>query len=90
MKIIFADTQSPTITCPDAIMAYADASRTSTTVMWDQPTVTDNSNEVITPQQMAGFPPRSNFGRGSHFIKYEASDGAGNTAVCTFSIIVQG
>ena len=82
--------QSPTITFPDAIMAYADASQTSTKVTWDQPTGTDNSNEVLTAKQVAGLPSESNFGRGSHFIKYKASDSAHNTDVGTFSVIVQG
>ena len=89
LLIIFADTQSPNITCPDAIMAYADASQTFM-VTWNQPTVMDNSNEVLTVQQTAGLSPGSNFSKGLHSIKYMASDSAGNEAMCTFFVNVQG
>ncbi|XP_038055062.1 sushi, von Willebrand factor type A, EGF and pentraxin domain-containing protein 1-like [Patiria miniata] len=83
------DVQDPTLTCPYTIRTFAAASQTSATVNWILPLVCDNSGDNITPNQTAGLPPGSVFSRGSHAISYRAQDEAGNTATCSFSIIVQ-
>ncbi len=70
-------------------MAYADSGQISATVTWDLPTATDNSNEVLTAQQVEGLPPGADFSSGSHVIKYEVRDSSGNTASCSFSVVVQ-
>lgn len=48
----------------------------------------DNSEKPVTlfTESVQG----SGFRLGQHFIKYEARDQAGNTAVCTFTITVSG
>ncbi|XP_038055355.1 sushi, von Willebrand factor type A, EGF and pentraxin domain-containing protein 1-like [Patiria miniata] len=83
------DVQDPTMTCPDTIRTFASESQTSANVIWDLPQVSDNSGDAITPNQTAGLPPGLLFSRGSHVISYRAQDDAGNTAACSFSIIVQ-
>lgn len=87
---LFTDTQRPTIDCPGTTMAYAGSGQTTSRVSWDLPTVTDNSNEVLSAEQIEGLPPGADFSRGSHVIKYEVSDSRGNTARCSFSVVVQG
>ena len=76
--------------CPGTILAYAESGQTTAAVTWDLPTVTDNSNEVLTAEQKEGFPPGADFSSGSLLIKYEVSDSSGNNAICSFSVIVQG
>ncbi|XP_038055058.1 sushi, von Willebrand factor type A, EGF and pentraxin domain-containing protein 1-like [Patiria miniata] len=83
------DVQDPTITCPAIIRDFAAASQTSANVTWDLPEVSDNAKLDIVPELTTGLPPGSLFSRGSHAISYRAQDEAGNTATCSFSIIVQ-
>ncbi|XP_071786151.1 uncharacterized protein [Asterias amurensis] len=85
------DTQRPVMKCPSTILAYAESGQTTATVTWDLPTVTDNSNEKLTTKQtqIEGLTSGAAFSRGSHVIKYEVSDSSGNTARCSFSVVVQ-
>ncbi|XP_022110883.1 sushi, von Willebrand factor type A, EGF and pentraxin domain-containing protein 1-like [Acanthaster planci] len=84
------DKQAPTLNCPGDIRVIADASQTYKSVTWDLPQVSDNSELPINPELAHGSPPPgSMLSRGSHSITYRATDEAGNTATCSFTVIVQ-
>ncbi|XP_022108062.1 sushi, von Willebrand factor type A, EGF and pentraxin domain-containing protein 1-like [Acanthaster planci] len=84
------DVQDPTLNCSETIREFADASQTYKNVTWDLPQVRDNSKFDINPELAHGsLPPGSMFSRGSHAITYRATDEAGNTATCSFTVIVQ-
>ncbi|XP_022108061.1 sushi, von Willebrand factor type A, EGF and pentraxin domain-containing protein 1-like [Acanthaster planci] len=88
--ITCVDKQAPTLNCPRDIRVFADASQTYKSVTWGLPQVSDNSKLPIYPELVHGsLPPGSMFSRGSHSITYRATDEAGNTATCSFTVLVQ-
>ncbi len=61
-------------------------SGTSTTATWTEPTATDNSGVVtLTGRTHA---PGSTFNLGVTQVTYTFTDGSGNSATCTFNVIV--
>ncbi|HLP11508.1 MAG TPA: HYR domain-containing protein [Flavobacteriales bacterium] len=82
------DNQNPVIaSCPAAIVTNTAAGLCSRVVTWTAPTVTDNCPGA-TITQTAGSPSGSAFPKGISTITYTATDAAGNTATCTFTITV--
>ena len=69
---------------------YAPELSYTVAISWQTPSVTDNSGESISPQQVAGPAKGTSVGEGVYHILYTASDSAGNSATCTFSITIQG
>lgn len=69
----------------------------ATNVTWNKPIIIDNSQQgqacgdQSEPllKQVEGLPPGSDFSEGFHLIKYEATDGNGLTAFCSFNIIIE-
>ncbi len=89
--ITVADNEAPTLTCPgDVAVAASPSSACDAVVTFAAPTgVSDNcgANEVTvtrTSGQASGTP----FAVGVHSVEYTATDAAGNTASCTFSVTV--
>ncbi|UKN01117.1 HYR domain-containing protein [Paracrocinitomix mangrovi] len=81
------DTEAPTVTCPATVTANSNPGQCSATVTYGTPVITDNcaaGGSVV----IAGSPSGSVFPVGTSTITYEGSDVAGNTAQCTFDIIV--
>ena len=77
------DTQPPTITCPANITRVTFGP--STPVTYSAPAFADNcpgSTVVCTP------PSGSNFAPGTTTVTCTATDGSGNTATCSFSIVL--
>lgn len=81
------DNTDPVITCPPNINAIADPVSCDAVVTWSLPTVTDNCSFTLT--QIEGPPSGSTFNLGPGvIIRYEAEDGNGNSATCSFSVTV--
>ncbi|XP_072013682.1 uncharacterized protein [Amphiura filiformis] len=72
--------------CPNDIEVQAPAGSTSTPVGWTEPTATDNSG--VEPTVVRTRVPGSSFNVGTTLVRYTFSDQAGNTASCTFNVIV--
>ncbi|MBL7950886.1 MAG: HYR domain-containing protein, partial [Flavobacteriales bacterium] len=85
--VTVVDVAAPTIAgCPSNISVNADAACTAS-ASWTAPTVSDNcSGATIT--QTSGFASGSTFPIGTNSITYTATDAAGNTAICTFTVTV--
>ncbi|XP_076075711.1 uncharacterized protein LOC143046433 [Mytilus galloprovincialis] len=86
------------VNCPTSIIRYADrGSDVATNVTWNEPIITDNSqqgescgdqsNPLL--EQVEGLPHGSDFSAGFHLIKYEATDGNGLTSFCSFTVIIE-
>lgn len=85
--ITVVDTQAPTLTCPANVMATAAPGTCSSTVTYALATVTDNcsSGLTVTCNPASG----STFNVGTHTVICSATDAAGRTGTCSFSVIVQ-
>lgn len=73
--------------CPSNITVGNDLGLCTKTVSWTAPVVSDNcvgANLV----QTAGLPAGSAFPKGTTSITYLATDAAGNTATCSFTVTV--
>ena len=85
----FPDTERPVLTCPDDQMLVVPDGQLNAAVTWPAPQVTDNSGE-----DLEAFPSQDNgtvFGIGEGTtVVYNATDSAGNTGYCNFSVIVIG
>ena len=78
------------ITCPGDVTVETATGMTTATASWSDPTVTDNSGETITPTRTMGDSSGSSFAIASHTIEYTAEDSAGNSATCSFQVVVLG
>lgn len=85
--IIVADETAPVITCPEDIEIVATPEECEFVVDFDPATATDNCN-LISVEQTEGDPSGSTFETGVHVITYEATDEAGNTSTCSFTITI--
>ncbi|XP_072172386.1 uncharacterized protein [Diadema setosum] len=72
--------------CPTDIVQTAASGSSFAVVTWVPPTATDN---VGTPTVSSNFPSGSSFPVGNTLVTYTAVDAAGNTAECSFNILVQ-
>ena len=62
------------------------AGQTQQSVTWLEPTATDNDGQ--TPRVFRTHVPGQSFAAGVHTVSYQFTDQSGNTAVCSFDIIV--
>ncbi|XP_022111822.1 uncharacterized protein LOC110991038 [Acanthaster planci] len=87
LTITVEDNEGPTITCHPPPPESADQGSTKTAVEYDSPDVTDNSDEppIVDCDPKSG----SDFTIGSTEVTCTATDGAGNTNECTFSVVVK-
>ncbi|MBT1698108.1 HYR domain-containing protein [Fulvivirgaceae bacterium PWU4] len=85
-KVTVVDNVAPVFAnCPSNITASAEASCLAI-VNWTEPTVTDNCGTVnITRNRNPG----AAFAIGTTTVTYTATDGAGNTATCSFTVTVR-
>ena len=61
---------------------------TEATVSWNPPTVSDDSGEVV--RLVTTHEPNTLFSLGSETVTYTAFDNYGNSAFCSFDVIVGG
>ncbi|NND63406.1 MAG: HYR domain-containing protein, partial [Flavobacteriaceae bacterium] len=84
--ITVQDNEDPELTCPSNINISTDPGSCEAVVIFSTPTATDNCS--ATTVQTSGLPSGSSFPLGSSTVQFTATDPAGNTAVCSFNIIV--
>lgn len=85
--ITVTDITDPVITgCPSNINTAADTSYCGTYVTWTEPTATDNCPGVVLSST---YSPGDFFPVGTTTVTCTATDGTGNTDLCTFDIDVQ-
>ena len=80
--VTVVDNQNPTITCPPDVFAGCD-----TVVAYAPPVAADNCAGVVT-NLVSGFPSGGVFPQGPTTVTYEAVDLSGNTAQCSFDVLV--
>ena len=80
------DDTAPVITgCPTNITVSANGS-CEAIVNWTLPNATDNCTTPLTP--ISAFSSGDTFGLGTTTVTYTATDGAGNSATCSFDVTV--
>lgn len=84
--VTITDTQAPTITCPSNITRSTDPNVCTAVVSWSALTVSDNCPGV----GVAACTPASGstFLKGTTTVSCTVADASGNTASCSFSVIV--
>ncbi len=85
--VIISDNQLPTITCPANIMGNNDPGLCSKVVTFSAPVGADNCAGPTTTQ-VAGLPSGSAFPVGTTTNAYLVTDAAGNTATCSFTVVI--
>ncbi|CAM4112448.1 Ig-like domain-containing protein [Gillisia limnaea] len=80
------DIEDPVIACGEDMLVTAPAGQNTAIVTFTNPTATDNCS--VTVAQTAGQASGSQFAVGTHTIEFTATDAAGNTASCSFTIKV--
>ncbi|PKH52611.1 hypothetical protein CXF68_18730 [Tenacibaculum sp. Bg11-29] len=86
--IIVNDSTAPITTCPSNSTQKVDSGLLTAVVTFTNPVATDNCT-VATINQTAGLPSGSEFPIGVNTISFEATDAAGNTATCSFTITIE-
>ncbi|WP_345169207.1 HYR domain-containing protein, partial [Algibacter aquimarinus] len=85
--VTVADNENPTIVCLAPINQTADAGVCGAIVTFVAPVGTDNAPGVTTVQT-AGLPSGSLFPVGTTTNTYVVTDATGNTATCSFTVII--
>ncbi|XP_078614728.1 uncharacterized protein LOC144883882 [Branchiostoma floridae x Branchiostoma japonicum] len=86
--VTISDSHPPTIhDCPDNITMVT--ATDGVTVTWDAPTAMDNSGREITITASKDPGSRFYFADQEHVVMYTARDIAGNTATCSFWVILK-
>lgn len=83
------DDEDPVITCPPSVTVNNDPGNCDAVVTYALPTVTDNCTGSITPVLTLGLASGSTFPLGTTPIRYTATDGSGNSSLCSFSVTVE-
>ncbi|MGB1031294.1 MAG: HYR domain-containing protein, partial [Flavobacteriales bacterium] len=86
-NVIIEDTIDPVITCGDNLVQTNDLGDCGAVVTYDFPTATDNCT-VESIVLIEGLDSGEQFPVGITTVTYEATDGFGNTAQCSFTVEV--
>ena len=86
-KVIVRDTQAPGIICPGNVMLTTDPGRCSRSNVTYSVTITDNCSGAALAQT-AGFVSGATFAKGVTTNRFTATDAAGNTNSCSFTVTV--
>lgn len=87
-QVIVNDVSPPVITCPESITVPADGGTCEAIVTFDAPLVTDNCDDDLIAVQTAGPVSGSAFPAGTTEVTFQVSDLSGNTATCSFNVLV--
>ncbi|MDC8004567.1 HYR domain-containing protein [Aureisphaera galaxeae] len=82
------DSIAPTISCPSDVTTSNDPGMCSAIVTFADAITLDNCG-TVTVAQTGGLPSGSDFPVGTSTVEFTATDGSGNTTVCTFNITVE-
>ncbi len=85
--VIITDNIDPEITCPGNVLDVADSGNCTKMVTYTAPVGTDNCAGASTVQT-AGLASGSLFPVGTTVNTFEVTDASGNTAECSFSVII--
>ncbi|MCB0543406.1 MAG: HYR domain-containing protein, partial [Saprospiraceae bacterium] len=85
----YVDNTKPTLSCPADIDVAMDAGQCGATVTWTTPIAADNCDDAFPATQTLGDPSGSLFAAGTKNIEYTATDAAGNSETCSFTVTVQ-
>ncbi len=85
--ITVEDQEDPMITCPADLVVDAVSGDCSTVVNYADPVATDNCT-IVTLTLIDGLASGSDFPVGVNTVTYEATDDAGNSVECSFTITV--
>ncbi|WP_373057450.1 HYR domain-containing protein [Zunongwangia sp. H14] len=86
-RVTVEDNEAPVIVCQEDISVTTEEGESYAVVDFVDATATDNCE--ITLEQTAGPDSGSQFPVGTTTITYTATDAAGNTAECSFTVIVE-
>lgn len=84
--LILVDNEDPVVNCIDDVSQNIPLGTGGTAVFWSEPTATDNSGSVSLQQR--SHAPGSFFVTGTTTVTYTFVDPSGNTATCSFRVIV--
>ncbi|XP_072167903.1 hyalin-like [Diadema setosum] len=86
--IIRSHTENPEFNfCPRDRVELIFVGETETVVTWTEPTASDNSGPVTVDSTRS---PGSTFGLGNTIVRYTATNSAGKSATCEFTVTVRG
>jgi gliding motility-associated-like protein len=85
--ITVTDNENPSVVCPIDITVSNDVGNCDAVVSWTTPTPSDNCPGVVIAQT-SGPLNGGAFPVGTNVVTYTATDAAGNTATCSFNVIV--
>ncbi len=88
LTITVSESSDPVFDCPADITVPSDAGTCDAVVLFDDPLATDSCS-TVTVSQTSGAASGSVFPLGSTAISFTAVDLFGNSAVCSFNIIVE-
>lgn len=84
--VTVTDAENPTFAgCPTTINQNTDPGSCTALVNWTVPTASDNCSGLTTSSSHS---PGANFPIGTTTVTYTATDAAGNTAICTFNVVI--
>jgi len=83
-----ADNQAPTVACPANIVRSTDAGLCTAVVTYATPSYSDNCAGGGTTIVPPSLPSGSAFPKGVTMVSWQATDAAGLTAICQFSVTV--
>ncbi|MBK7337305.1 MAG: HYR domain-containing protein [Saprospirales bacterium] len=87
--ITVIDTEVPYFTlCPEDIIVAVDVDECGAFVNWQGPEAEDNCTVSIDQTDLSGLTTGDFFPVGETTIEYTATDGSGNSAICTFTVTV--
>ena len=79
-------------TCPSIIISGTETGRSTGKLIWETPSVMDNSGQIVKPRLSPSSPAlESEQPAGTYRISYSAEDNDDNRAMnCEFNLIVRG
>ena len=87
IEVVVEDNENPVfVNCPDTITVGNNFSNCSGDVNWSEPIAEDNCEVAVA--RLDGPTPGGFLPVGEYEVSYEATDSAGNTAICTFIVEV--
>lgn len=87
-NVTVSDNEAPAITCPANVQTNVGPNSCQAFVTYSAPTITDNCATGLSPVLVSGISSGSVFPLGTTNVVYQANDGFGNSASCTFTVTV--
>jgi uncharacterized repeat protein (TIGR01451 family) len=85
-QVSVGDSQPPSMECPSSVLVEAERQATEAVVNYSEPAATDNTGiQSVLCEPVSGSP----FPIGTNLVKCTATDNHGNTATCSFDVIVE-